>query len=87
MADDDRPANKATIHGHPVYCDDQMVRNYLRKLDSEEAEVIFHHAMNQGQADFEVRQGSSRYNFQMSYDDGAYIIEGEGKESQGSGWF
>lgn len=83
---EERPAFKSTIHNHPVYCDDLTARTYLKNLDTDEAEVIFSHAKVHGRAEFEIHKNGSRYNYTMGHNDGAYIVEQEGKQ-QGSGWF
>ena len=86
MENDERPEPKETIHGHPVYCDDQDTRFYLKRLDSQEAKAIFDYAKNHGRTDFEMRkQSGTRYNCFMEYDDGAYIVVNEGQQS--TGWF
>jgi hypothetical protein len=86
-AEEERPSHKETIHGHPVYCDDQEVRRYLKKLDRDEAQAIFNYAKVHGRTDFEMKKpgSSARWNCNMAYDDGAYIVEVEGKEK--TGWF
>lgn len=81
----DRPSFKSTIHGHPVYCDDEDARYYLRHLDDAEAGAIFRYAKTRGRTDFEIKKHSTRYNYHMTYDDGAYIVEAEGAERHG--WF
>lgn len=82
----EQPQHKETIHGHPVYCDDQDVRMYLKRLDSHEADVIFQYAKHHGRADFEMKKGSTRYNCYLDYnDDGTYAAISEGM--QNSGWF
>ncbi|MBI3956440.1 MAG: hypothetical protein HY340_00420 [Candidatus Kerfeldbacteria bacterium] len=85
--ENDRPKHKESIHGHPVYCDDRDVRQYLKQLDSDEAGIIFSAAKNRGRAEFEFRKAgsTSRYNCTMEYDDGAYIVLNEGRET--AGWF
>lgn len=85
---DQRPSHKETIHNHPVHCDDRDVRQYLKKLDEEEAKAIFEYARMHGRTDFEMKKPNSntRYNCDMVYDDGAYIVTLEGKQG-GSGWF
>ncbi len=83
---DGRPSTKVSIHGHPVYCDDYSIREYLRHLDNEEAKVIFEYAKHHGSSAFEYKKGGTRTNATMEYDNGAYIIRSEGAES-GSSWF
>ena|GEM_PF-3160417 len=85
MADEEQPQFKSEIHGHPVYCDDEDAREYLRHLDNQEADVIFSHAKVHGNADFEISDGGTRYNYSMTYHNGGYSVVKEGKE--GSGWF
>lgn len=82
---DERPGHRDIIHGHPVYCDDYDVRQYLRQLDSSEARAIFEYARNHGRTDFEMKKGGTRYNCAMEYDDGAYIVMNEGRQE--TGWF
>lgn len=80
----DRPQNHSTIHGHPVYCDDEDARFYLRHLDNEEATTIFQHAKEHGESDFEIKAHSDRKDYSMQYDNGAYIVMP--KESEHGGW-
>lgn len=75
-----RPTEKWDIHGHTVYIDDDEARRYLKKLDYKEAQAIFEYAKGRGRTDFEMRKGSTRYNYHMTYDDGIYIVIEEGRE-------
>lgn len=76
----------ATVHGHTVDGEWEAVAA-LKKLDSEEAKVLFEYARHHGEAEFEGNVNGKRRDYTLVREsDSTHRIE-ERQEKKSTGWF